>query len=711
MTATPFAHRVRPWLLAAFLLGLACAAAALWGRSEPALRWAAERIVAWSAGRIALEGVGGSVLGPLRIARLSYRSPEGDVTAEGVEADWSPLRLVLERALEITRLEATRVEVLLKPGDAPLELPQDLRPPLPFSLARLSVPRIELRGLGPEVLVRDLKARLEADASGYRLDIASLQLPWASLAGGARVGTRKPFALGGELAVGTSYAGESFTIQVRLSGSLEAAEIAASLDHAWGKGSAAATLTPFSERPLRDLRVELSGMDPARHGKGYPAADLAARLAAAPAASGLAGKLEIENRAPGRLDQGRLPLAHARAGVALADGELRFDDMVITLAGAGTLEGAGRAAGDRAEFRLRSAGLALNALHGSLKPLRPTGTVILTGTRDEQAARAELTAGEYRLQVDASHHDAVIAVRSATLRARGSELEVTGELRVDGAQNFTARGNLRSFNPAQWGEFPKARLNARLEAKGELAPQLRGTLRYDIVDSQYLGAPLSGAGSLAYSGKQSLAADGHLALGDNRLSFTGAVGGGERLSWNLDAASLSVLGPDFSGKAVASGWFAGSLDVPSFKFDIQGNRLRLPGNIAAGTLQASGEYVPGGEGILRGRIEAQKAQLSGQALDFIEAAADGTPPRHAVSISVRGAELDVQAGAEGGLDPGPRWSGRLLNLTLRKPLAGSLASPAPVAIARNEFEVGAAELNFGNARVAVERVSWREGRL
>jgi translocation and assembly module TamB len=703
--------RARAALVAALLLLAALGALALWGRSESALRWAAGQAAAWSGGRVTLEGVSGSVLGPLRVARLGYRSPDAEVTAEGVEADWSPARLLLGRALHISRLQAARVEVVVKPGDAPLQAPADLGPPLPFRLARISVPRLELRGPGAEVLLQDLNASLEADAGAYRLRLSSLRFPGAGLSGRASLGAAKPFALEGEIAATAAYAGETFLIPLRLSGTLEAVGLAASVDHPWGKAALAASLAPFGDEPLRALRAELSGVDPSRHGKGWPGADLAATLDAAAAAGGLAGEIHIENRAPGRLDQDRLPLERVRTRVALAGGELRLDELVLGLAGAGTLEGAGRVAPDRAEFRLRSSGLALHALHAALKPLRPAGTLALTATREQQDVQADFAAGEYRARLDARHRDGVLTLRSAALRARGSALEAAGELRLDAAREFSATGTLRDFNPAQWGEFPGAKLNARLEAQGRLAPGPRGTLRYRLLDSQYGGAPLSGEGVLGYEGREALGAEGHLALGANRLDFRGGLGPGERLAWSLEAAALSALGPEFSGKGTASGWFAGSLDSPSFQFDLRANRLRLPGGLAAGALQAGGEFAPGADGVMHLRLEAQQLRLGGHALDALQAAAEGTASRHEFSVAARGAGLDLEARAEGGIADGSRWIGTLVSLAMRKPEAGSLAAPAALAVGRDHLEIGAAELRLGSARLSVERVSWRDGRL
>jgi translocation and assembly module TamB len=696
-------------LVAAGLIA-ALTALALWGRSESALRWAAEQAAARSGGRLVVEGVGGSVLGPLRVTRLTYRSPDADVTAQDVVADWSPARLLLGRALHVTRLEAARVQVAVKAGAA-AEMPQDIAPALPIHLPRFSIRHLELRGLGPDLLMEDLGAGLEADHGSYRLELRSLRLPRAGVSGGARLGTEAPFAVNGEFNVQAAFEGETFHVPVRLSGSLEALLLEASLDHGWGKGTASASLDPLGEQVLRELRMGLSRMDPARHAKGIPPADLSATLSARATPRGFEGELNIENRAPGRLDQGRLPLERLQSALVLVGEELRFDDLAITLAGAGTLKGGGRTDGARAEFTLQSTGIALDALHASLRPLRPAGTLALALAPDRQTARADLAAGMYRLQLEVLHRDALLTLRSAALRARGSVLEATGVLRLDEARSFSATGTLRGFNPAQWGDFPVARLNARLEAEGRLAPELRSTLRYRIADSGFRSAALGGEGSLEYAGGQAVSAHGHLALGNNRLDFRGSVGRGERLAWDLNADALSALGPEFSGKATGSGWFAGALDHPSIEFKLQASGLRLPDGLAAGSVQAAGEYAPGPEGISRGRLVAQNAKWGDHSLESLEATLDGTEPRHTLSVAARGPQLDLEVRAEGGLESGRRWRGRLLALETRKPVAGSLAAPAELAIGRDELMIGAADVRLGNARFALAGAAWRGGRL
>lgn len=185
-------------LIASLLLAAFLAALAGWGRSESALRWAAAQAATWSGGALTLEGVSGSVLGPLRVQRLSWRSRDVEVKVHDFEADWSPARLILARSLHLDRLTAVRVEVAVQAGDAPLVLPQDFAPPLPVTLNGVSLPRIEVRGLGPGTLALGIAGNLRADAREYHLDLAALQIPGARLSGRATLASATPFALGGE---------------------------------------------------------------------------------------------------------------------------------------------------------------------------------------------------------------------------------------------------------------------------------------------------------------------------------------------------------------------------------------------------------------------------------------------------------------------------------------------------------------------------------
>jgi translocation and assembly module TamB len=66
--------KIALWIFAAVLLLLGTLA---WlAGTEPALRWAARHTETLSAGKLAIQGVHGSLYGPLRIEQITYETEE-----------------------------------------------------------------------------------------------------------------------------------------------------------------------------------------------------------------------------------------------------------------------------------------------------------------------------------------------------------------------------------------------------------------------------------------------------------------------------------------------------------------------------------------------------------------------------------------------------------------------------------------------------------
>ena len=101
-----------------------------WSLTQPGvLRWAAERAVTASGGRLQLEDVRGSLAGGVDIGELRWRgdpaAPGLQLRLRGVRADWR-LRSLLHGEIDLGELRAASVEVVLAPSDEPAALPQAL---------------------------------------------------------------------------------------------------------------------------------------------------------------------------------------------------------------------------------------------------------------------------------------------------------------------------------------------------------------------------------------------------------------------------------------------------------------------------------------------------------------------------------------------------------------------------------------------------------
>lgn len=130
-------------LALALVLVVGLAAGWLLGR-EATLRWAAAQAVAASAGRLQIEGVSGSLYGPMRIVHLRFESDDVVVGAEAIYLDWRP-RALWRRTIAINDLHAVAVAIETKSSDgaqpASASAPQL---PLPVSLERIRIDRLRL---------------------------------------------------------------------------------------------------------------------------------------------------------------------------------------------------------------------------------------------------------------------------------------------------------------------------------------------------------------------------------------------------------------------------------------------------------------------------------------------------------------------------------------------------------------------------------------
>src|SRR5207245_5759940 len=101
-----------------------------------------------------------------------------------------------------------------------------------------------------------------------------------------------------------------------------------------------------------------------------------------------------------------------------------------------------------------------------------------------------------RPQLEADLADGRLHVGRAGLRAGASDLSLSGQADVAAAQNFTFSGALQRFNPADFGAYPAADINADLRLDGHLAPAWQLAANVALRPSRLFQQPLSGKGSV-----------------------------------------------------------------------------------------------------------------------------------------------------------------------------------------------------------------------
>jgi len=131
---------MRRLLLILSLILLLLGAGTYWlaGR-DATLRWALDKVVAATQGQLQFDGVSGNLLGTVRMEHARFSSPETAVNADRVALDFS-LAALLQRRLEIDRLQADSLFVKLVPSDEPLQPPSTLEQITKYLLVSMPLP-------------------------------------------------------------------------------------------------------------------------------------------------------------------------------------------------------------------------------------------------------------------------------------------------------------------------------------------------------------------------------------------------------------------------------------------------------------------------------------------------------------------------------------------------------------------------------------------
>jgi autotransporter translocation and assembly factor TamB len=183
------------------LVVLAVAACALAGgawwaaRSETALAWVMARLEGLTGGRVRIESPRGSLLGPIRAARVIYADEDVRVTATEVALDLR-LRPLLGERLEASEVAAqsVRIEILPTPSTGP---PDSMGVPLEIVVERFSIASVVLVNGAETLEFGDVAGAYRGGPQGHRLELARARTPWGDTSGLATLGAEKPFPVVG----------------------------------------------------------------------------------------------------------------------------------------------------------------------------------------------------------------------------------------------------------------------------------------------------------------------------------------------------------------------------------------------------------------------------------------------------------------------------------------------------------------------------------
>lgn len=757
----PAAPRRRLLVLVAALLVLVTALLAGLLATETGARLLLTRLLPVPG--LTIEGVQGHLLGPLRIARLTFDSASQTVALEDLRLDWRPGALFNGR-LHVTSLRLARLQVTSKLDQPvePLVLPARIALPFDLQVDQVRVDGGDIRkGAVSLLTLGSFGFKLDFDGARYLLQLDSLMASAGAgsgtFSGRATLSAVSPYALQASVTSGARAQLQQQAIgvsgELNLSGSL--AELVAAIDLTINDARVTgdAVLRPFAAQPLGRTRLTARALNLAALQPTLPTTALDVVLTAVDAGS---GQLTVDNADAGTLDAQRLPLQSLQMDFTQQDGRIDVRSISAALGSlrqpAGTISGSGKLEQGALTLALDIDALDAQRLDKRLNPTRLDGRIGLLSAAGKQSLTLDLSepAGRNKLLLSAraTLADVALTLEQATLRLADGRLDATGKLSLDGTRQFAFDGKLVRLRLQDLGTFadvPALELTGEFGVAGALAPQLTADLRFRLADSRIAGQPLRGDGEAHLRTDTLRVPKLELVAGDNRLSVKGELAETQStLAFTLDAPKLAQLGPAFGGAMTASGVVRGNLRKPAVMADWKATNVRLPGALQIDSLQGKAEvridprqafaldhavieadasgirnatqqlasltarmdFSTRAQAPLALTIAGNGLRASGVVADKFVLTVSGTTAQHVLTASIDEPSQRWRLGATGGLtvlQPDARWQGRIDSLDGSGKYGLKLLAPAPLSVSRQSVALDDFRLQTDNATLTVEQ--------
>jgi translocation and assembly module TamB len=346
------------------------------------------------------------------------------------------------------------------------------------------------------------------------------------------------------------------------------------------------------------------------------------------------------------------------------------------------------------------------------------GDVVVRNARPLRIDEGGVPFGSLTSRVHASPEQLALSDVEVALMGNG-RLSGEADIRLPGERlpfSATVRLAAAGIDPARLhGSAPQGRLALDMRTAFTGPDTLQLDFRFG--DGQLLGMVLAGQGRLQVEGGRVPKADLRLALGPSSLTARGAWGAtGDALDVKVVARRLEVLGVGLAGSAELDARLGGTLEAPSARVRLNGEKLRVPGGVDIERLAVAALMGDGLDGPLGLKIEASGVGTQGsRRLDRVQASLDGTRLAHALNLDAATPEGDrLRLGLTGG-QAGNRalgWSGRLERLQLEGRLPLELEAPAMLSVSPERAQLAPARLKAGEeGRVVLDETLWSPERI
>ncbi|MFO7324253.1 MAG: translocation/assembly module TamB domain-containing protein [Pseudomonadota bacterium] len=666
--------------------------------TEAGLRFALDRVRKVGPVVITTRDVRGTLVDGIEVGFLRVQHRLSDTRVEGASGRISLWPLLISRQIDVPRLTARRVEVILLEDDSPPRQgePRFLPPMLRIDADAVRVEEVALTlRNGRELLFRNVSGGVTLVHK--RLGVREASVDWEDwhLAGAMRLAAARPYGLDGQLEATWRPDNQP---EWRMSASFDG-----DLDE-----------LPFRLDVSEPFNADVRGSAVLRGDWRFTGHALArdfdlTEFGGSGALGILSGELDVTYDAEGIRASGQVTPPGLEAGAFDVDFDGEYRDRRLTIRDADILH---RPSGSRALVRgtvQLEPGVQRLALSGHWSTLRwplaaaepaftsPRGTFTLEGTRPWRVdAEGEVLTADLppiparargRLDGDSFQID------EGELELFGGRARLTGEARWNPQQSWRVRGHMDGMQTAPLREDLPGRLDFDFTARG--APfGAEGDLELALaeVTGELRAQPARGSGLISRAGNSTdwRFQDVYLAVGRTRIELDGRLGETSRdLAFRIAAEDLSLIDPEARGRLRASGRFAGSDARPVLRVVAEGGDFEWR-DASLAALEADVELDLGTEpGRAAGSVSLQRFTLGARTIDSANLALTGSGSNQRLTVAVDAAPLRTRMQAQGGLR-GTLWQGEITQLTIEQAERSLLRNEttAPLTLGLREFAIG-----------------------
>ncbi len=704
---------------------------------ERTLQYVVDDIMRRAQGDIKIVGARGGLYEGLIFDRLEVKRPHQIIVMEQGIILWEPTGF-LSKTFQVRQAQVARVSVTItsksnEPAQEPvsLELPINLNVPL----ATIGVLEIRDAGTAEAMKFSAIELGLQYGAKQWKIERASVDTPWGRVRASLGLDAVKPYALKGELAFVQERGETPYRVEATLAGKLAEIGVAGSFalksatigSKEGTQGNATATLAPFNAQPLRRAGVKIPRLVLREIDASLPDATFSVDASAEPGAGdSIVGVFTIHNATPGALDRQLLPVVTASTRFAGDAKRIAMTDLILDLGTAGQFRGtadyrndAALTVLDRITLALTTQNLNLNGVHAKLRKTAIKGEATIKPAQGGVNIAGNFREAKLALSVEARADKETLNVARAELSAGSGRLSFDGSMKLKGDRDFQAKAVLKKFNPAEFGDYPAADLNADMVASGIAADAWRVKLDTVFAPSRFMGQPLSGKANLVASADALRDVDVALALGANQFFARGAMGikaadSNATLTWKLDAPQLAQLHRDLAGSVNASGIASGSLSAPNIEAELQAKELRLFAEHRIKTASGRAKIAMNSktDAALSADLQATGYASKAISVDRGSIKLDGTRTAHTLALAAANADFDMRLEGRGALGAGNRWKGEITRLDNRGNVPFNLLAPAMLqASADGQVDLGAARFDVSGGKLDIAQFRMAGGTI